>query len=140
VPPPVVSVWHVRLPGTIWARPSIGKPGALLVSDDQVELKAEAGRLFAAAPKTIAGQMEVRGVGIVAMEHVSPMPVALLLDLDTLPERLPDLRLREVCGLGDDAKIAGEGKFKSDAETIAPIRGDHWLATSGWRSDIPGEV
>jgi serine kinase of HPr protein (carbohydrate metabolism regulator) len=73
--------------------------GAVLVSDDQVELRAEGGSLLAAAPVTIAGKMEVRGIGIVAMAYASPMPVALLIDLDTSPERMPEPRTRELCGI-----------------------------------------
>ena len=73
--------------------------GAVLVSDDQVELRADAGRLFASAPANIAGKMEVRGIGIVAMTHVSPMPVALLIDLEAAPERMPEPRMRALCGV-----------------------------------------
>jgi serine kinase of HPr protein (carbohydrate metabolism regulator) len=73
--------------------------GAVLVSDDQVALKAVDGQLLAAAPATIAGRMEVRGIGIVAMAHASPMPVALLIDLSAAPERMPEPAFRELCGV-----------------------------------------
>jgi serine kinase of HPr protein (carbohydrate metabolism regulator) len=73
--------------------------GAVLVSDDQVELARDGARLLASAPATIAGKMEVRGIGIVAMAHSCPMPVALIIDLAAPPERMPDPRVRELCGV-----------------------------------------
>ncbi len=73
--------------------------GATLVSDDQVELRVQGDVLLAGAPATIAGKIEVRGIGIVAMAYASPMPVALLLDLMSDPERMPDPRTRDLCGV-----------------------------------------
>lgn len=73
--------------------------GAALVSDDQTELTVEAGRLTAAAPATIAGQIEVRGLGILAMPHRSPMPVSLLIELGAPVERMPEPRRRSLCGV-----------------------------------------
>ena len=66
-------------------------PDAVLVADDRVALSAEAGRLSAAVPAAIAGQMEVRGLGIVQRPHVSPVLVDLVVDLLPLEEcpRLP---------------------------------------------------
>jgi len=43
----------------------IENKGAVLVSDDRVDLKAENDRLIATAPKTIEGLLEVRGIGII---------------------------------------------------------------------------
>lgn len=63
--------------------------GAQLLSDDYTELSAVDGRLIARAPNTIAGKMEVRGIGIVAMPSASPCPVALLVRAGT-PERMPE--------------------------------------------------
>lgn len=64
--------------------------GAKLVSDDYTVLAADCGRLFASPPQTIAGRIELRGVGLVEMEAASRMPVCLALDLDRAPERLPE--------------------------------------------------
>jgi len=64
--------------------------GAQLVSDDYTDLSEEDGRILARAPKTIAGKLEVRGVGIVEMEPAADVPVCLVVDLDQVPERLPD--------------------------------------------------
>jgi serine kinase of HPr protein (carbohydrate metabolism regulator) len=64
--------------------------GFTLVSDDQTVIKREGDRLVASAPPTIAGKLEIRGIGIVEMETVTNMPVALLVDLTSEIQRLPD--------------------------------------------------
>ncbi|MFL6862434.1 MAG: HPr kinase/phosphorylase [Allosphingosinicella sp.] len=64
--------------------------GARLVSDDYTELRAEGSRLRARAPSPIAGKIEVRGLGIVALEPLVDVPVCLLVDLDAPPVRLPE--------------------------------------------------
>ena len=66
--------------------------GAMLVADDQTQLSAENGRLFASSPATIAGIMEVRGLGIVRVPHRDRAPVALVVDLIAAKdvERLPE--------------------------------------------------
>lgn len=64
--------------------------GAQLVSDDYTELWAEDGMLMARAPATIAGNMEVRGVGIISVPAVASAPVALHVTLDGDVPRLPD--------------------------------------------------
>lgn len=64
--------------------------GALLLSDDYTRLEQRDGMLRASAPARIAGYIEVRGVGIVDMAFAQEGPVALLLDLDGDPPRLPD--------------------------------------------------
>ncbi|MCE7797818.1 aldolase [Sphingobium sufflavum] len=66
--------------------------GATLVSDDYTELALRDGRLFASPPATIAGQMEVRHVGILSFPHLHNLPVALAIRLDDKPERMPDRR------------------------------------------------
>ena len=63
--------------------------GAALVSDDYTLVKREGERLVASAPATIAGKMEVRGLGIVDVAACASAPVALLIDLDSPVERMP---------------------------------------------------
>lgn len=63
--------------------------GAALVSDDYTLVKRQDGVLRASAPDTIAGRMEVRGIGIVAMAHVADIPVALLIELFDIVDRMP---------------------------------------------------
>ena len=64
--------------------------GFTLVSDDQTIVKRSGDRLVATAPATIAGKLEIRGIGIVEMEHVDEVPVALLVELTSDIQRLPD--------------------------------------------------
>ena len=73
--------------------------GAKLVSDDYTLLAAEDGRLLASPPERIAGKIEIRGVGIVELEAVQAVPVALLADLDSVPERLPEAASRSIAGI-----------------------------------------
>jgi HPr kinase/phosphorylase len=55
--------------------------GARLVADDQIELRREGGEITMSAPETIAGQIEVRGLGIVALPSVVSAPLRLVVDL-----------------------------------------------------------
>jgi serine kinase of HPr protein (carbohydrate metabolism regulator) len=64
--------------------------GFTLVSDDQTIVKRDGDRLVATAPPTIAGKLEVRGIGIVEMERTNDVPVALLIELTSDIQRLPD--------------------------------------------------
>jgi len=74
--------------------------GFTLVSDDQTVVKRDGDRLMASAPPNIAGKIEIRGIGIVDMETVSNIPVALLVELTSEIQRLPDeSRERPLLGL-----------------------------------------
>ena len=64
--------------------------GFALVSDDQTIVKKVGTRLTAAAPPTIRGKLEIRGVGIVEMSHIDDQPVALVVELTSDIQRLPD--------------------------------------------------
>lgn len=66
--------------------------GARLVADDQVELSLDGDRVVARAPAALAGLLEVRGIGIVAVPAVAAAPLALLVDLvpGHAVERLPE--------------------------------------------------
>jgi serine kinase of HPr protein (carbohydrate metabolism regulator) len=64
--------------------------GFTLVSDDQTIVRKDGGRLVASAPPTIAGSLEIRGIGIVEVERVDNMPVALLVELTSDIQRIPD--------------------------------------------------
>ncbi len=65
--------------------------GARLVADDQVEVTASGDRLIAAAPEALAGMLEVRGLGIVAVETVASARLDLVVDLVAAEqvERMP---------------------------------------------------
>jgi serine kinase of HPr protein (carbohydrate metabolism regulator) len=64
--------------------------GATLVCDDYTLCEARAGRLWARTAPNIAGKMEVRYLGLVAMHYVTDVPVALAISLDDKPVRMPD--------------------------------------------------
>lgn len=66
--------------------------GALLVADDQVQVRADGGRLMATAPATLAGLIEVRGVGIVPVPAAETAEIRLVVDLVPADdvERLPE--------------------------------------------------
>ncbi len=64
--------------------------GFTLVSDDRTLVRRSGDRLIASAPPQIAGKLEVRGVGIVEMEAKGDVPVALVVELTSDIERLPD--------------------------------------------------
>lgn len=63
--------------------------GAALVGDDGVSLDLRDGRLWAAPPPNIAGKLEIRGIGIVALP-AAQAPVALVLSLGQSVPRLPE--------------------------------------------------
>jgi serine kinase of HPr protein (carbohydrate metabolism regulator) len=66
--------------------------GFTLVSDDQTIVRRDGDRLVASAPPTIKGKLEIRGIGIVEMNTVSDVPVALFVELTSEIMRLPDDR------------------------------------------------
>ena len=74
--------------------------GFTLVSDDQTLIKRDGNRLVASAPPTIAGKLEIRGIGIVDMAYEDSVPIALLVELTSDIQRLPDeSRERPVLGV-----------------------------------------
>ncbi|KQM86032.1 aldolase [Sphingomonas sp. Leaf23] len=72
--------------------------GAVLVSDDYTLLSARDGVLYAAPPATIAGRIEVRGLGIVERPFVADVAVALWVEAGT-PERMPEAMTRIIAGI-----------------------------------------
>jgi serine kinase of HPr protein (carbohydrate metabolism regulator) len=74
--------------------------GFTLVSDDQTIIRKDGNRLLASAPPTIAGKLEIRGIGIVEMDRVENVPVALVVELTSEFQRLPDdSRERPILGV-----------------------------------------
>lgn len=64
--------------------------GAILIADDRVlvDVARDPPRLL--APAAIAGLIEVRGVGLVCLPHLSDVPARLVVRLDRPPDRLPE--------------------------------------------------
>jgi len=74
--------------------------GFTLVSDDQTIVRRDGDRLLASPPPNIAGKLEIRGIGIVDMDHSPDVPVALLVVLTSDIQRLPDdSRERPILGI-----------------------------------------
>lgn len=74
--------------------------GAALVSDDYTLLRRSGAVLLASPPATLAGRIEVRGLGIVEMAHVTDIPVAILVTPVASPERMPlDPLVRRIAGI-----------------------------------------
>ena len=75
--------------------------GARLVADDRTLLRRDGARLVASAPATIAGRLEVRGVGILTMPSVGEAVLRLVVDLvaPDVVERLPEPRSVALLGL-----------------------------------------
>lgn len=63
--------------------------GAMLVADDRVNISHENGAAIARPPAQIAGRMEVRGLGLIAVPYIARVDLRLVLDLDAPPSRLP---------------------------------------------------
>src|SRR5689334_9301665 len=74
--------------------------GFTLISDDQTIVRKDGDRLVASAPATIEGKLEIRGLGILEMDTIQDVPVALVVDLTSEIMRLPDdNRERPILGL-----------------------------------------
>ncbi len=66
--------------------------GALLVSDDYVDLHQEGENITAAPPKTIEGLIEIRGIGLIQTPFVTAVPIVLAVELNNREDiaRMPD--------------------------------------------------
>ena len=75
--------------------------GARLVADDRTDLVLDDDKLTARAPKELTGKIEVRGIGIVTLDAVRDIPVALAVELAPAEdlERIPDPASFEVLGV-----------------------------------------
>jgi serine kinase of HPr protein (carbohydrate metabolism regulator) len=59
------------------------------VSDDYTFIRRDGKRLLASAPPTLAGKIEVRGLGILELDHADNVPIALIVSVGEPVERLP---------------------------------------------------
>jgi HPr kinase/phosphorylase len=75
--------------------------GARLIADDQALLLRREGHILVRAPATIAGLIEVRGVGILGLDPLDEVRLALVVDLVAAAqiERLPEPRFETILGL-----------------------------------------
>jgi serine kinase of HPr protein (carbohydrate metabolism regulator) len=75
--------------------------GARLVADDRVDLAREDASVMLSAPPRLAGLLEIRGVGIVRVDPLADVPLALAVRLVPRQsvERLPEDATHEFLGL-----------------------------------------
>jgi HPr kinase/phosphorylase len=73
--------------------------GAQLVADDRTIVVARRGRLFARAPRAIAGRIEARGLGIVRLMPLRLARLRLIVDLAAPPARMPPEAARNLEGV-----------------------------------------
>lgn len=73
--------------------------GAKLVSDDLVYVQAIDDTLKASSPGTMAGKIEVRGVGLCTVPAQAEATVALLVRLGEEKERLPEPQFETLEGI-----------------------------------------
>jgi serine kinase of HPr protein (carbohydrate metabolism regulator) len=100
--------------------------GATLVSDDYTFIRRDGTRLLASPPPTLAGKIEVRGLGILEFPHMTDVPVALIISVGEPVERLPeDGRAQNLIG------IAIPHIALAALEQSAPIKVEHALKLRG---------
>lgn len=74
--------------------------GARLIADDRTILHRRGAYVIARCPDTIRGQIEARGVGIMAAPVADPTAVMLIVDLDAREtDRLPPWRSDTLLGV-----------------------------------------
>lgn len=105
--------------------------GADLVSDDYTLLRVAGGQLIAAPPATIAGKIELRGVGIVERPFLAEAPIALAIDLGAVPQRMPEPTTRS--WLGHTVPLVA----LNGLEPSAPIKVEAALALHGLTLPCP---
>jgi len=94
--------------------------GARLLADDQTELSLKGGSLEMRAPAAIAGQIEVRGIGILPVPSLNAAPLRLVVDL-VPPERIERLPEPQFCTfLGLSVPLLALAPFEASA--VAKLR------------------
>ncbi len=63
--------------------------GAILISDDQVNIRRKDQNLLLSPPINLAGKLELRSLGIWKRDHVSGIDLKLIIDLAEQPDRFP---------------------------------------------------
>lgn len=101
--------------------------GGVLVSDDQVIVRRDGTRAIANPPETIAGKIEVRGLGIVAMPIERDVPVSLIVWLvENEIERMPEGSSRAVAGI--DLPLISLRPFEASAAAKVAVALSHLAA------------
>ncbi|MGZ3297558.1 MAG: HPr kinase/phosphorylase [Asticcacaulis sp.] len=97
--------------------------GCVLVSDDYTWLWESGGHIYAGAPETIAGQMEVRGIGITAEPSRAMTRVLLAALAQTDPvERMPENEMTSFLGVNIPTIRVNPREASSVSKLIGRLR------------------
>jgi len=113
-----------------------------LICDDQTVLTEDEGIIFASAPASIRGQLEVRGIDIVQVPWVARAPLLLVADLTQAPiERLPERQNELATWLGHEISTVAINPFEASAPiklalTLARAKGRQ-SSTNQSRAKLP---
>lgn len=109
--------------------------GARLVADDQTELYRDGDIVRTRAPASIAGLIEVRGIGIMRLDPVAAVPLVLVADLVS-PEGLERLPERQIEGiLGVSVPIVAVAPFEASAAAKLRLAVRACAAPAVWLGD-----
>ncbi len=60
---------------------AIEEANASLIADDQVKLHVQDHKIFASAPRSLAGLLEIRGLGFLKLPYIEKSEIGLIVDL-----------------------------------------------------------
>lgn len=101
-----------------------------LMCDDQVVLSAQSGRVVCRAPQSIAGLVEIRGLGPRPLAHEAEMVADLLVRLipNGSAERFPDEKTESLAGCDIPCLELAEARVETATFAVAS-----WLALPPFR-------
>lgn len=113
--------------------------GGKLVADDYVSVAAENGALVAYPPPTIAGLLEVRGLGLLSVPfaeraHLGAVVICVPPDM---VRRLPERQTMTILGISLPRYVLAPFEPSAAAKLRALMRA---LTTGGFRNDPPEET
>lgn len=94
---------------------------ARLVGDDRVHLQQSGGRLLVRPAATLAGLLEVRGVGILRLPYEPSAVIGLVVDLAVDAQRLPEPAQRQVVIEGITLPRLGVAAGKAPLPTVLAL-------------------
>jgi serine kinase of HPr protein (carbohydrate metabolism regulator) len=97
--------------------------GCVLIADDYTWLWASGGHIYASAPETIEGKMEVRGIGITAepTRRMTRIHLAALAQSDPV-DRLPENEITPFLGIGIPTIRVNPREASSVSKLIGRLR------------------
>ena len=74
--------------------------GGILISDDYVEIQRRKDDLLLRSPANIAGKLEIRSLGIMQCDHMTDIPLKMVVNLKAAPDRFPlERQVRNLLGI-----------------------------------------